>query len=97
VRGKGVHCPEIAPVKGKQGVGPVVGGEPNIDCVGQVQVEAGVLLLDQACGVEDLDAGFGDLEPHLPSLGYDEINDRGPGTGSEAGLGQMISLGEHER
>jgi hypothetical protein len=47
VRGEGAHRAEVAPVKGEHGIGPVPGRQSHIDRIGQVQVEACVLLLDQ--------------------------------------------------
>ena len=84
MRGEGAHRAEVAPLQREHRVGPVPGGQRHVDRVGQVQVEACVLLLDQACGVQDLQACGGDLEAQLPGLGEDEVDDRSPGPGPES-------------
>jgi hypothetical protein len=80
------HRVEVAPVEREHRVGPVADCQRHIDRVGQVQVQVCVLVLDQACGLQDLQACGWDLEAQLPGLGEDEVNDRGPGTGSERAL-----------
>ena len=72
MRGKGAYRAEVAAVEREHYVGPVLGRQGNIDRVSQVQVQACVLALDLACGIQDLKAGFRDLESRLPGLGEDE-------------------------
>jgi hypothetical protein len=36
MRGQGAHCAEVAAVESEYRVGPVLGRQPDIDCVGQV-------------------------------------------------------------
>jgi hypothetical protein len=59
---RGAHRAEVAAVKREYCVGPVPGSQGNIDRVSQVQVQACVLALDHARGIQDLKAGFRDLE-----------------------------------
>jgi hypothetical protein len=97
VWGERPHRAEVAPVEREHRISPVLGRQRHIDRVGQVQVEACVLLLDQAGRVQDLQTCFGDLKAQLPGLGEDEVDNGGSGPGSETGLGQVINLSEHQR
>ena len=63
MRGEGPHHAEVAAVDVEHCVGPVLGGQRDVDGASQVQVEACVLVLYSACRVQDLEAGFWDLEP----------------------------------
>jgi hypothetical protein len=48
VRREGAYRAEVAPVECEHRVGPVPGCQSHVDRVGQIQIETGVLLLDQA-------------------------------------------------
>jgi hypothetical protein len=75
MRGERACRAEIAAVQGEHGTGAVLGGQRDVDPVGQIRVETGVLALDLARGLEQFDGDLRDVKPPAPCLEDDEIDE----------------------
>jgi uncharacterized membrane protein len=97
VRCQRANRAEISSVQGQYRVRAEVGRHRDIDRVGQVEFQVGVLELHIASEPQRIRGDLGYLKTHTQGLGDDVADDRIPGPCAEPDFGQVIHFSQHER
>ncbi len=88
---------KIALIDGQNCVRSKLGGERNIDGIGQIEVEVEVLGPDGLGDVEDVDGDFGKDGPAGAGPPSDVVDGLVRGVATEDATGHVIELGEEHR